>query len=515
MIFLAFIIGIYSYVILLLGMFSLLYPVPVIVATIPFAIALFYLIHKKTSKFKFIYALDNSEKAILLMLVIAVGVNAIGALGPELAFDALWYHATFAKIYALNHAISYLPGNLFYYSLMPRLAEMLFTPAFVFDLYNFSKLIHFGFGIISIIMLYKFSRLYLSKKLSFFVILVFYTNLVVMWLSTTAYTDLVRAFFEIGAFYYFIIYWRENSKKMLLFASLFLGFAICTKLISIGTLFIFVICIICRKKESRENINDSLWLITVSLGLAMPWFVISFFYKANPFYPLFSDLNLPYSPISLLSPFTFLKTMTNIFLFSPDPVSPFYMSLLPLIAFKSKYIIQKYKILFFLALISYIMWYFTSQTGGARFLTSYLPLYTILGVLALDRFKKKTVTVFATICIVIVGVNISYRFVANTKYIPVIFGIQSRQDFLLGHLNFNFGDFYDENGEISQIVGDDKVLLLNMHNLYYIDFPFIIPEWNDRDYKYVLVQKMDLPNKYGKALLIYKNDKTHVTLYKL
>ncbi len=182
MIFLAFIIGIYSYVILLLGMFSLLYPVPVIVATIPFAIALFYLIHKKTSKFKFIYALDNSEKAILLMLVIAVGVNAIGALGPELAFDALWYHATFAKIYALNHAISYLPGNLFYYSLMPRLAEMLFTPAFVFDLYNFSKLIHFGFGIISIIMLYKFSRLYLSKKLSFFVILVFYTNLVVMWL---------------------------------------------------------------------------------------------------------------------------------------------------------------------------------------------------------------------------------------------------------------------------------------------------------------------------------------------
>jgi hypothetical protein len=336
-----------------------------------------------------------------------------------------------------------------------------------------------------------------------------------MWLSITAYSDLSRTFFEIGALYYFLRYWKNNSRKILLASSVFLGFAICTKLVSIGTLIIFGIFIIFRKCVLKEKLGDLALLLTVSLGLAMPWFLTSYFYTANPFYPVLSELQLPHSPVVLLSPLVFLKTFINAFLFSPDPISPFYLSFLPLLLGKFKPIVKKHGILLLLSLASYIMWYATSQTGGARFLTSYIPLYTVLGLLVIKEYKKGIIYFFVAVTVIVICLNISYRFVANAKYIPVILGIQSRQVFLMNQLNFDFGDFYDENGEIAAIVGDDKVLLVNMHNLFYVDFPFTLAEWRGRDYKYILVQKSQLPEVYKDALLIYKNDKTHVKLYKL
>ena len=83
------------------------------------------------------------------------------------------------------------------------------------------------------------------------------------------------------------------------------------------------------------------------------------------------------------------------------------------------------------------------------------------------------------------------------------------------HLNFDFGDFFDENSDISNIVGNNTVLLVNMHNLFYVDFPFTLAEWGSSSFKYVLVQQAILPSQYKKATQIYKNDMTHVTLYKL
>jgi len=336
-----------------------------------------------------------------------------------------------------------------------------------------------------------------------------------MWLSITAYSDLSRAFFEVGALYFFLRYWKESSKKMLFFSSVFLGFAICTKLISIGTLIILIALIALKKRLIRRKISEVLLFTAVSVGIALPWFILSFYYTANPFYPLFSDLHLPHSPLVLLSPLVMVKTFISIFLFSPDPISPFYLSLIPPLIFNVKKIAKKHRVLLILSLLLYSMWYFTSQSGGARFLSSYLPLFTVLGILIVREFKKRILYIFIAITLSVACFNIAYRAVANAKYVPVILGTESRQDFLMHHLNFDFGDFYDENGEISEIVGNDKVLLINMHNLFYVDFPFTLQEWSSRDYKYILTQKSQLPEQYKNALLIYKNDKTHVKLYKL
>ena len=61
------------------------------------------------------------KKLWLGLLVIQALVNLVGALGPELGFDALWYHLTEAKLFRHTGSVAPIPGNLFYFSCFPPL----------------------------------------------------------------------------------------------------------------------------------------------------------------------------------------------------------------------------------------------------------------------------------------------------------------------------------------------------------------------------------------------------------
>ena len=133
---LAILIGIYSYLILGLGLWGVLYKNYVILATLTFVFSASYFYKNKLKMnllqcFKTLKQIQeinikaikcNLLSVILIFILILQGaVNLVGALGPELGFDALWYHLTLPKIYLENHSINFLPGGLFYYSAMPKL----------------------------------------------------------------------------------------------------------------------------------------------------------------------------------------------------------------------------------------------------------------------------------------------------------------------------------------------------------------------------------------------------------
>ena len=114
--------------------------------------------------------------------------------------------------------------------------------------------------------------------------------------------------------------------------------------------------------------------------------------------------------------------------------------------------------------------------------------------------------------------SIAYRFGANLKYIPVVLGKESKTEFLSNHLNFSFGDFYDVDGYFAKkIKANDTVLLYGLHNLYYIDFPFIDSSYIRKGdkFNYVAVQGDNLPERFKSWNLIYYNRKTHVKLYSM
>lgn len=549
----ALIVGVYSYLIFFMGLAGWLYKDTVVEVTLVFwaTVLLSYWRRMPRSPLASWGRLAMTKvwkknKLVLffgLLLGLQAIVNLIGALGPELAFDALWYHLTLPKLYLENHSVYFIPGGLLYYSAMPKLAEMLYVGGLSLGNEITVKLIHYSFGLLTCFALYKLSRKFFTPLISLIAVVIFYANLVVAWESITAYIDLVRAFFEVMALWAFLNWNETKMRKWLIMSALMIGFAIATKVLAIGSLMIFSILLLAvggwQLEKSKSNLLSAIrnvivyWFI--ALTTALPWFIFSYINTGNPVYPFFtSTYHVAPEPISLIG---FFREVWNVFMYSPDPISPVYMMLLPLgvwLLYRSRNpsvslragkfrMINGLSMVGLYSLFVIVVWYFTPRTGGGRFLLPYLPAFSLLCAAVLHEVlqnkKQYGAYVGKFLLVIIIGVSlisIGYRFVANKKYIPVIVGKETKDVFLTNNLNFAFADFYDTDGYFKKnIKPTDMVLLYGFHNLYYIDFPFIDNTWlqKDDEFNYIATQKTDLPPEFGDWVLVYENEQTMVKLY--
>lgn len=511
-------IGIYSYIIFAVGILGLLQRNIIIAITIIYLLLILFFLRKsirncnlRLNLFKFLKNSTKFEFFILAIIFVQAAINLIGALGPELGFDVLWYHLTLPKIYLENHRIFFISGGLFYYSAMPKLIEMFYIVGNSLGGETLSKLINYSFGIFSLIALYQFSRRYLSKTGSLLVLTLFYSNLVVGWMSISAYVDLGRTFFELMALWGFVI-WVENKKlAWFVLSAILMGFAITAKFLAIGSLLIISALIIYvysfEKKSIGIAIKKMLEYWSFALLIVVPWLLYSLFSTGNPVYPFFTNI-YPIKP--------------NFYLINPlnlsDPISPLYLIFLPVALILYKNIKYPLKIIALYSFIAIMIWYLTPQTGGGRFILPYLPELSIITVAVIYGFKQKILRNIFVVLIVVMGMfSIFYRGAANFKYVPVILGKESKSQFLSSHLNFSFGDFYDTDGYFGKhIKNSDRVLLYGFHNLYYLNFPFIDASYvKDGDtFSYILVQGSgELPDRFKFWKQIYYNQRTNVKLY--
>ncbi|MGI8419350.1 MAG: ArnT family glycosyltransferase [Candidatus Levyibacteriota bacterium] len=538
---LAIAIGIYSYLIFFFGLLGLLTKENVTIVTVGWLAILLFIEKKyiilsfrkiKSVKFSLKSIFKNKLLSLLAVLIVLQAlVNLIGAIGPELAFDALWYHLTLPKLYLLQHSIYHIPGGLLYYSDMPKLGEMLYTGALGIGNEITAKIIHFLFGILISIAIYKIARRIFSPLICLLAVVIFYSNLVVDWESTTAYIDLIRTFFETMSIWGLLNWFETKKVKWLIISALMIGFAVTTKLLAFGTVLILSILILIHYIDSRLRGNDKesvfhlfirlfvYWLIVLLIPL--PWFIFSFIHTGNPVFPFFTH-NYEVTP-EVFSVFGFFKEVWTLFTHASDPVSPIYLLFLPLLFFTFVKFKKEVKYLVVFSGIAIVVWYFTPRTGGGRFILPYLPAFSIIIAAIVEqitenkkRFGELLPKLLFTVIVFVSLISLLYRGAANAKYVPVIFGMESKQTFLRNHLNFSFGDFYDtDNYFAKHITQNDRVLTFGFHNLYYIDFPFVDNSWVQRwnKFDYVAVQNSRLPARFKNWQLIYKNDKTLVQLY--
>ncbi len=538
MFFIALAIGIYSYLIFFLGIFKLLYIDAIFITTILYLFSLILLAYKKgvtftgLKKYFIRFPKEKVLKILLWILIAQIIVNFIGALGPEIGFDSLWYHLTLPKVFLSEHAIFHIPGGLLYYSDMPKLMEMLYISTLAFGNEITAKVLHFILGILCCIALYALAKRYFNPKIALIAVVIFYSNLVVGWVSITAYNDLTRTFFEILALTFFIEWWQKHTILALIKSALMVGLAIATKLLAVTSLFIFVLLIGIGIYKHKKNVkillySEGIFIFSVLL-IPMPWLLFSYINTNNPVYPIFSNLfhgiHAKIFDLNLLNPLQFVHTFWHVFTQANDPISPLYLILLPLIILFFPKFSAVHKIFYIYSLIAFLFWYATSQVEGPRLLIPYLPAFSMLCAFVIYELlsnkkiysKYFSVTVISVVIFVSV-ISIVYRGIANSKYIPVLTGQQSKQEFLTNELNFDFGDFYDtDNYFAKNISPDDTVLLFGFHNLYYINFSYIDASWVKKgdEYNYVALQNTTLPKRFKDWQLVYTNNKTLVKLYK-
>ncbi len=414
---LAILIGVYSYLVFALGLAGGLYKPYILALTLEFAILIIFLLRTR----KISLRLSKYSWILLLLLGVQFIINLIGALGPELGFDALWYHLTIPKIWLNAHRIFFIADGRYYYSAMPKLVEMLYLAGLSIGNEIVAKVIHLGFGLLTLSAIYKLSRRYLSPEFSLLACVIFYANLVVGWQSTTAYIDLGRTFFEILALCFLL---EKNYLK----SGFILGLAVSTKLLALGSLPIFLILISLQARTWKSLLQFTMTTILVPL----PWIVFAYLSTGNPIYPIFSGYEL--SSVHKLSDFLF------IFLRSPDPLSPIYIMLLPLIIYYRKKLPVTITLY---CLFSLIIWWLLPRSGGGRFILPYLPAFSILGAIVIKELKDGVIKKIAISLVILVAlISIFYRMLANAKFVPVILGMQSKQEFLDKNLDHNFGGNY-------------------------------------------------------------------------
>lgn len=531
--------GIYSYSIFFLGIIGFLQKGIVATLTIFFFVFLLVWYRKQLNIFsigsirkkKVLH--DNVAIIILFLLyLLQVFVNLLGAFSPELSFDALWYHLTLPKLYLQDQSVYFIPGGLLYYSAMPKLGEMLYVSALSIGNEITVKALHLLFGVFTTLALYKLTRKYYSQQIAFIAVVIFYSNLVVAWESTTAYIDLIRTFYEIMALWGFVLWYESRKRKWLVLTALMTGFAITTKLLALGSVFIFLLLIflLALKKHtiSIANIKDVLLFAFIALLVPLPWLVFAFVYTGNPVYPIFSDIfqgiNTKVFDFQLLNPFYFITTSWNVLIQASDPISPIYVMFLPLLIFFYPKFTSQMKVIALYTLGGFLVWYSTSQVEGSRLLLPYLPACSLFCAAVFDIILRNKnqfgvfLPRFLLAAIIFVSlVTIAYRSAATIKYLPVLTGQQTKHEFLTNQLNFPFGDFYDTDNYFKNTIKDsDTVLLYGFHNLYYVDFPFIDSSWVKQGdtFNYIAVQNGNIPDEYKDWQMVYTNAKTMLKLYR-
>lgn len=517
----AILIGVYSYFIFFLGIAGLLFKDVVLFSSLIYITAIVFFCRSKiktVTVFK-----DKTSLFLSLLILVQILINFIGVLGPEISFDALWYHLTLPKLYIIGHGIFHIPGNLLFYSDMPKLTEMLFVPSLMFGNETIAKFIHFTFGILILIAAYKISKKFLSTKMSLFVLVIFYSNLVVGWETISAYIDLTRTFFEVMTFWGFLNWIDKKQNKWLVISGIMMGLTISAKVLALESMLIFFMLfayvIFTEKQRLRDFIKNFSVFALITVLVPFPWFTFSYLNTGNIFYPFFDkriDIGTSFIIPNLGN---FLKDLTNLLIYSNDPISPIYLIALPLIIIFFKKTKKEFKIIYIYSFLGLLLWYLTPKIGGGRFILPYLPVFSVLAVYSINTLNNVKLRKFLLLIIILTSfTSIGYRALANKKYVPVVFGKETKTGFLTKNLNFSFGDFYDtDNYFKNNIKFKDKILLYGFHNLYYIDFPFIDSSWVKKGdkFNYIAVQNSVLPEKFNNWKKIYYNPITKVTVYSL
>lgn len=432
-------------------------------------------------------------------------INFVGALGPELGFDALWYHLTISKIYLNEGAIFHIPGGLLYYSAMPRLADILFIPLLKLAAEVGPHMLSLACGIGSATLVFLIARKWLDKTDSLLAVLVFYVNPLVGWLSASAYVDLIRTFWETLAV--FLVF-----KKKFALAGIVLGLAISTKTLALGSLPIIIILIFLTTKDFSKTAKALFLAILVGL----PWYLLAFLNTGFPFYPIGAGiLDSRHSAMpQIMNPISIVADYWNVFLAPEDLINPIFVIVIPFALTRLRLIWSKHKLLLIYFIFTYGVWWIIPRLGGGRFILPYLPLWSIL-VMVIISYQDKWLKRLLIVSIILISIfNLTYRLGANYKLKDYLLGRESKNEYLCRNLDFNLGVFVDCDGFFSRTIKQsDLVLVKGVHNLYYIDFPYIHESWYQGErVDYTLIQGTQEAGR-SDGTLIYKNELSKVRLY--
>lgn len=458
--------------------------------------------------------------SLLFVVFIAVQafINLIGALGPELGFDALWYHLPLARLMIERNIWGVIPGELLFTSGLPRLLEVCY--ALLLGIGHslphpevLPKLLHYGLGLISAYLIYRIAQLFWTRSTSLASAALWYSNLVVGWQSVTAYVDLGRTAALLAACWAFILYYQKRSYQSLIFWALGLTLAYSIKIMSGYEIALFGLLELYFVFKKLRPWRDLFIFSLVSGSGIVFWGLVNYGQGYAPLYPFFSSaINLTGFGFSHTLSWRLLLLPFDLFFNPANRTGPVIPILVLISINQLRSTTHNLRSIIHASSVLSIGLLLTGGLGDGRYALPFLAILSILAVGWLDSHLPLHRNFALGIIILQCTFGLVYRGVANAKFIPVLAGQQSWSQFLLTHLNFGYGEYYNPTFD----PGSTPYLVYGIHNLYYLPGTFDHITWANpkKCYSHVLTTNDLLPHLPNRLIPLSSDPLTNTTFLK-
>ena len=487
-------IGLIAFFIYLLGLFSIFFAklfLLAILVALPCSYKEIYSLFKYfKSKLLDLGRMDRKELVLIAALFFLMAFNVLSALAPISSMDALTAHFAFPKIYMQKGYITPLPD--YWYSYFPTIMQMINLLALFTSFDIVGALSHLFFGVLTAWLLYLILRQRLDRKWGLIGAIAFYSSGIITWESVSSYIDLSISFYIFAFFFCWAKHLKHNSKRYLLLSSVFLGFAIFSKIIALSfyaifVLWLFWLLLLEKKWKHMGWLFLSFVVALVPIFINLPWLIKNYVQVRNPLFPYFGfifsvDKTIFFqdsNAYSLLGTYGIGKNLTSL-LITPlwifikgdiydygNLLGPVVMSFMPLCLLALKDPLRRRA--FFLLLLYYLSWFYMSQQ--ARFL---LPAFAICIFIVTEAIEfvsgKNRILYKFILTVLIVGIlfNMAVSTFYNIRYLPVVTGVIDKDQFL-SDKTFTYYDIKWMNENLDK----DKGVLVFSRGMYYLDNPYI------------------------------------------
>jgi len=493
--------GVLAYGTYLLGLLGILYRpvlwILIISLSLLFArnaYSYFVLIYAKLSEHfrnKSFKHIDAFSRLLLSLIFLHFILNLVGALAPEIGFDALWYHLALPKLYLTSHRVYFVPHiNLSGY---PRVMEMLFTLGLGVSGEQLARLIHFATGALSAAGIFIAGKRFFSFASAVVATVIFYAMQPINMLSATADIDLGLTLFGLLGLLALLNAIESKQTRWLLLGGLFAGLAASTKYqgaLIVAALAFSLLFYSLRRESSTAKWKASgvLAFSLAALFVFLPWPIDNFINTGNPVYPLLNKLFgvgesweqvvlSSHTTKSWFQDHTFTAFLTLPWKLITGRCDGWVTPLLLLLAPWGVFLKRKHWAFSFLLVFSMLLYtlLFLLPYWIVRFFVPLLPALSLVAAYTwhelgrLDRVLHRTLNLAI---IFVVFANLGFLFMKNVPVLPVALGLEPRENYLSRTLGW-----YDVNRFVREnLPPKSKVLVYGAQLFYYFDFDYAYDE---------------------------------------
>jgi len=420
------------------------------------------------------------QLGLLVLLGGYVAVDLLAVCAPVSSPDALLYHVADPSLFAKAHRIFEIPWNSSSYE--PFSVEMLVLDGLLLWNSTQGAIAPLLLAFVALVAVMAFAHRVAGRPAALLAGTVFFAQAFMVWEATSAFIEPGIALAVALAGWNLIRFARHSELSALILAGVFAGGAAGMKYLGlIAALILAAVAGVVL--FPRFTLRLALSFGLAAAAVALPWYVKNAVLTGNPFFPhVFGGLN-PTATRELASamrsfgygrsPGDFLLLPARLLAAAKPFDGGQYLSPLFVIFAPVAVLLQRGRqtilIAFGAVLLFVVAWFLTTQQ--ARFLVPAMPVAAVLaalGILALTQQGRlgRLVAVAVTAGALAVGAGAST--VYAKQFVPVVFGTEPAQRFLLEKVsNYNGVEWLNRN------LGPHERVATDLWALFYLRMPYV------------------------------------------